>query len=101
MTTYKINWSSRGMSDLLSCIEFVANVSLKAADDLKEELFDAATSLSTFPERNPIFEMTKSFPEIVRKCIVSKRYILLYIIRNDAVTIYRVLDSRRKFTHLI
>ena len=101
MTLYSIVWSTKALSDLAECIQFLFNVSKQAAINLKNEAFSCATGLEAFPEKNPIFEMPKSFPFVLRKQIVSKRYILLYTIEKDKIVIYRMLDCRKQFGALI
>ena len=101
MDTYNIIITSKAQSDLSECVSFVLNASKEAAIDLVRTLYSTIESLSSFPERNPIFDMPKPFPFIVRKHIAEKRYIVLYAIENNQVVIYRILDSRRKFDSLI
>lgn len=101
MPSFKIIISSKAQSDLAERVSFTSNVSKEAASELAKELFDSIKSLSSFPERNPVFEMPKSFPFTVRKFIVKKTYIILYAIESDKVVIYRILDSRRKLSRLI
>ena len=101
MVLYQIIWSTKALSDLAECVQFVLNVSVEAANNLRNEAFSAANGLEAFPEKNPIFEMPKSFPFVVRKQIVSKRYALLYTIEKDKIVIYRMLDCRRQFNSLL
>ena len=101
MEKFNIIISSKAQSDLAECIGFVLNVSKDVTIKLANDTFSAINTLSTFPERNPIFEMPKSFPFIVRKLIINKRYIVLYTLENSNVIVYRVIDSRRQFDYLI
>ncbi|MBO4666977.1 MAG: type II toxin-antitoxin system RelE/ParE family toxin [Bacilli bacterium] len=101
MEKFNIIISSKAQSDLAECIGFVLNVSKDAAIKLANDIYSAINALSTFPERNPIFDMPKAFPFIVRKLIVNKRYIVLYALENSNVIVYRVIDSRRQFDYLI
>ena len=101
MEKYKVIISSKAQTDLANCISFVLNVSKEASIDLANSFYSSFDSLTTFPERNPIFEMPKSFPYQIHKQIINGRYIALYAIQNDKVIIYRILDSRRKFDYLI
>ena len=98
---YSVIWTKTAVSDLSTCIRFVLNVSKEAAKQLKNDISKAGESLFMFPERNPVFEGPKSFPHVIRKHVVNNRYILLYTIEERSVVIYRVLDSRRKFIHLL
>lgn len=101
MDTYKIIVSSKAQSDLAECIGFVLNVSKEAAYSLADDIYSSIKLLETFPERNAIFEMPKSFPFTIRKLVINKRYLTLYAVEGDKVVVYRILDSRRKFDHLI
>ena len=101
MNQYSVVWSAKALSDLAECVQFVLNVSKKAALDLREETFTNSKNLELFPEKNPIFEMPKSFPFVLRKQVISKRYILLYSIENEKVVIYRMIDCRRQYNSLL
>jgi len=101
MDTLKIIITSKAQSDLSACVGFVLNVSKESAYTLANDIFFSIESLKTFPERNPIFEMPTSFPFTIRKFVINKRYIVLYAIEDNAVVIYRILDSRRKFDYLL
>lgn len=101
MQVYNIYISSKAQTDLAECIGFVLNVSEEAATKLAKEFEDSLGSLRTYPERNPIFEMPKSFPLDMRKHIVNNCYIILYSIENSNVVVLRILDSRRNFDYLL
>ena len=101
METYCIDWSARAISDFSDCVTFLKNVSLSAAKELVHDIDLAVLSLSSFPEKNPVFIMPKSFPLVIRKLIVKKRYIVLYSIEEQTIVIYRVLDARRKFDSIL
>ena len=101
MQVYNIFVSSKAQSDFADCVGFVLNVSEEAALLLAKNFEESFVSLRTFPERNPVFEMPKSFPSIMRKHIVNNRYVVLYAIENSNVVIYRIIDSRRNFAWLL
>ena len=98
---YSVVWLQTALSDLSSCVLFVLKVSAEAAKQLKKDIEKAGNSLALFPDKNPVFEGPKSFPFVLRKQIVNNRYILLYTVEEQKVVIYRILDSRRKFGHLV
>lgn len=97
----RIQWSEKAVGDLGEHVAFQRRVSVEAASGLAAKILSAGESLTTFPERFQEFEMPSGFPVVVRKCVVDKRYILLYGIENERVIIYRVLDARRKFDGLL
>ena len=101
MDNYNVIISSKAQTDLAECVGFVLNVSKEAANNLANNIYEATESLSFFPERNPVFEMPKSFPFVVRKQVVNQRYVILYTVENKNVVIYRIIDTRKKFNHLI
>ena len=101
METFNVVITSKAQSDLSECVSFVLAVSKEAAISLANSIFVSIESLSFLPERNPIFNMPKPFPFIVRKHIVDKRYIVLYTIENNQVVVYRIIDSRRQFNYLV
>ena len=100
MTEYKIIISPKAQEDILSCIGFVKNVSLDAAHQLFEDIYSFIESLSTFPERNSIFEMPQGTNREIRKGIVNKRYIVVYEVEKQIV-IHRIIDSRKGFEQLL
>lgn len=100
MNKYEIEISPKAQEDILTCIEFVKNVSLEAAEKLFDDLFQSIESLETFPERNSLFEMPQGTNREIRKGIVNKRYLILYEIEKRVV-IHRVLDTRKGFEQLI
>ena len=101
MEDFNIVISSKSQQDLSECIGFVLNVSKETATNLSNDVFSAINSLKTFPERNPVFDMPKTFPFVIRKLIINKRYVVLYSMEDKNVVVYRILDSRRKFDHLL
>lgn len=101
MESFIVIISSRAQSDLSECVGFVLNVSKESALKLANDIYSSIESLSSLPERNPVFEMPKPFPFIIRKLVINKRYVALYSIEANNVVIYRIIDSRRKFDYLI
>jgi len=100
MDKYEIVISSKAHEDLLNHIGFVKNVSLEAAKQLSEDLYNFIESLKTFPERNPLFEMPLGYKNEMRKGIVNKRYIVIYEI-DKQIVVHRILDSRKGFEQLL
>ena len=94
MDNYKINLLSKAQEDLSEIIQLVLNVSKDVAIKLKKELYDSLEALTNYPERNPVFETAHSFPYVVRKQIVSNRYIILYSVVLDQIYVYRIINSR-------
>ena len=101
MDKFQVIITNKAQSDLADCVGFVKRVSIEAAKQLASDLYSSFYNLDTFPEKNPVFPMPKSFPFVLRKQIVNQRYIVLYTVEKQDVIIYRVLDARRKFDYII
>jgi len=101
MGSFEILITSRAQSDLAECVGFVLKVSKEAGRKLAKDIYSSIESLRTFPERNVVFPMPKSFPNAVRKLVINKRYLVLYAVTAQRVIVYRILDARRKFDNLI
>ena len=101
MKSYYLNWLPKSVSDLGEHIAFLRKVSEEAAKKTSLAIITMANSLTQFPERFPEFSMPRNFPVVIRKCVVAGRYILLFGVCDDSVTIYRVLDARRSFDGLL
>ena len=101
MKNYKLEWLPKSVGDLGQHIAFINKVSPEAATRTAASVVDAANSLVTFPERFPEFPMPQNFPIVIRKCVVEGRYVILFSVGKEAVTVYRVLDARKKFDGLL
>ena len=98
---YQVVISDRAVGLLLRHVHFVAQVNVQAAERLREEIMEAAKSLQRFPERNmwlcdPMLPVSK-----YRKMLVSKRYLLVYQIKDDTVLIEYLLDCRQDYQWLL
>ena len=100
MEDYKIIITSKAHLDIADIVGFLVNVSEKAAIEISNSIYSGIKSLSTLPERNPLFKLPNIGLE-ARKLIVVKRYIIIYAIIDKDVVIYRVLDARRSFEGLL
>ena len=96
--------TSRAHKNILECIEFVKKVSDDVAVNLYKEFIEKIESLSSFPNRCKKVKGLKFKTEPVRKMLVNNgRYLILYFVKKNKVTILTVLDSRRenKFLKLL
>ena len=98
---YQVVISDRAVGLLLQHVRFVAQVNVQAAERLREEIMKAVKSLQSFPERNmwlsdPMLPVSK-----YRKMLVSKRYLLVYQIKDDTVLIEYLLDCRQDYQWLL
>ena len=79
---------------------FLAQVDPKAAEDCKREIINGIRSLEKMPERFPLFEPENRLSPY-RKMFIPKRYLVLYIIKEDTVYIEYILDCRQDYGWLI
>ena len=96
MDKYKIVITQRAFSDICECVLFVNAVSNGAAKKLYEEIMASIHSLETFPEVYPFIDGLVIGNSKVRRMVIhSGRYIIIYKVEKDIVTIYDILDSRK------
>ncbi|NLI12561.1 MAG: type II toxin-antitoxin system RelE/ParE family toxin [Peptococcaceae bacterium] len=98
---YTVIVSDRATDMLMQHVRFMAQTSLKAADKLRTEIIEAAKSLESFPERNSWLSDPVLPAHKYRKMIISKRYLLIYQIKDDAVFIEYILDCRQDYKWLL
>lgn len=96
MGSYKIVITQRAYSDITECVLFVNNVSNEAAKSLHVEIISSIRSLVTFPKAYPVIEgMVIKDQEIRRMPIHNGRYLVIYGVNADTVTIIDIIDSRK------
>ena len=96
MKSYNITITQRAFSDITECVLFVNNISAESARKLYKDIVSSISSLKTFPNAYPEVEsLTIGKAKIRRMPIHHGRYLLLYKVEDDLVTIYDVIDSRR------
>lgn len=96
----KVIISERATDMLIQHVRFMAQVSPEAADKLRAEIIEAPRSLQNLPERylelfDPGLPTNK-----YRKMIISKRYCLVYQIKDETVHIDYILDCRQDYQWL-
>jgi len=97
---YKVLISQRAANMLIHHVRFMAQASPEAADRLRTEIIEASRSLQNLPERSlELFEPVLSTNKY-RKLIVSKRYCLVYQIKDETVHIDYILDCRQDYQWL-
>ena len=96
MNEYKITITQRAFSDINECVLFVNLVSKEVAKELHKEIIDSINSLKSFPNAFPNIEgLTIGGIAVKRMPIHHGRYIILYKVETDLVTIYDIIDSRK------
>jgi len=86
---------------LLEHARFLAQVSENAAYRLVDEFYNNAKSLEHMPERCPWLSDINIPSKKYRKLILEKRYLILFIIREDTVYIDAVVDCRQDYGWLL
>ena len=96
MNAYKIAITQRAFSDINECVLFVSNDSKEAAKVLYTEIISTINSLKTFPNAYPNIEgLVIGGINIKRIPINHGRYLIIYKVEGDLITIYDVIDSRK------
>lgn len=91
MTEYKIHYTSDAFSDLDRIIDYIS-INLKApqtAIRLGERIMDEIRTLSTFPERNTLFDTEPERSRGFRRLIVDN-YSAIYFVEDSDVVIVRI-----------
>lgn len=97
---YKVLISGEAKHMLSEHIYFLAQVDPKSAEGLRHEMINGIRSLEKMPERYPLFEPDNRFSPY-RKMFIPKRYLVLYLIKEDTVYIEYILDCRQDYGWLI
>ena len=82
-------------------IQFLSNVSIKAAIKLNEILKDYILILKYFPKIGKMIYKIKEPPIQFRKLVINKQYILIYYIQKNNVFIDDILDARQNNSNKI
>lgn len=86
---------------LVSHARFLAQVNETAALRLIEAFQEKAKSLERFPERNPGLIDPLITAGKYRKLLLEKRYLLIYQIKETAVYVDAVVDTRQDYGWLL
>lgn len=96
MNKYNVVITQRAFFDISECVLFVNNVSNEAAKDLYQQLIKSISELECFPNKYPDIEgLLIAGTRVKRMPVHQGRYIVLYKIDKDTVTVYDVIDSRK------
>ncbi len=98
---YKVIISERATDMLIEHVRFMAAVSLQAAEKLRAEIIEASESLQSLPERNTWFSDPLLSTNKYRKMIISKRYLLLYQIKEDTVYMDYIINFNKDIAILM
>lgn len=98
---YSIIVSNKASDMLQRHIAFIANVSKKAARDQKNEIVSAIKKLKDDADIYPFFENEYIPKNKYHKYVVSKRYIILYQIKDGTVYVDYIIDTRQDYGWLL
>jgi len=98
---YTVIVSDRAKDMLVQHVRFVARINLQAADKLRTEIIEAVKSLESFPERNSWLSDPVLLENKYREMIISRRYSLIYQIKDNVVFIDYILDYRQDYKWLL
>lgn len=97
---YKLEFLPISLNDMVEIVGYIGNT-LKnpiAADNLSNELIQAAERLSEFPYSNPVYSPLRPLKYEYRKQLV-KNYIMFYWVDEEkkTVTVARVIYGKRDY----
>lgn len=98
---YDVVISDEATQMLVSHTRFLAQVSEAAALRLIQSFQEKAGSLKQFPERNPWLADPLIPAGKYRKLLFEKRYLLIYQIKESAVYVDAVVDTRQDYGWLL
>jgi hypothetical protein len=98
---YMVSISDKASEMLISHAQFLANVSEEAAKNLIEDFKLSAYSLERFPDRNPWLSDSAMPINKYRKLLFSKRYLLIYQIKQGMVYVDYIVDCRQDYGWLL
>lgn len=98
---YKVIVSEKAREMLKKHIAFIANVSKESAKKQKDVIIQSIKKLKEDAEIYPFFENDYIPKNKYHKYVISKRYIILYQIRDDIVYIDYVIDTRQDYSWLL
>ena len=99
--TYDVIVADEAARQIETHVYFVADISTDAAYELNDTLEAAIVSLRDMPERNPFFNGPYLPANKYHKMVISKRYLILYQIRDRFVYVDYVLDCRQDYRWLV
>ena len=98
---YKIIISDKASDMLQKHIAFIGNVSKTSAKKEKDNIVSAIKKLKEDAQIYPFFENEFSPRNKYHKYVVSKRYIILYQIKDNVVYVDYILDTRQDYSWLL
>ena len=101
MDKYRVFLSPRAKTMLEKHIDFLAQLNIDAAIDLKDAFLKALRSLESMPLRSPVLESKYLKYGKYRKMLVEKRYLIIYQIKDHTVYVDYIVDCREDYQWLL
>lgn len=98
---YEVIVSAEAALNIETHVLFVADVSIEAAFELKDSIMSAIRSLEQMAERHPFLNEKYLPMNKYHRMVVSKRYLVLYQIRDNTVFVDHVMDCRQDYRWLL
>jgi len=100
-TIYSVEISDAALTMLDSHVAFLAKVNINAAIKLMDEILDDIASLSEHPERYPAYHNRFVSDSRYRKMLSMGRYLVLYEVGSNTVSVDYIVDCRQDYEWLI
>ena len=94
-SVYDVIIDSAANDRMFEHFEFLARVSVSAADKLLDKLLADIQSLEKLPHRNPSYNRPYLTPGKYRYMVSSERYNIIYQIDGDYVFVDDIQDARQ------
>ncbi|MBQ0035453.1 MAG: type II toxin-antitoxin system RelE/ParE family toxin [Firmicutes bacterium] len=98
---YKIVISNKANQLIKNHLLFLANVSKESARKLNKEFKSAIKKIAEDPKMYQLFECEFIPYGKYRKYVVSKRYLIIYHIKEDSIFVDYVIDTRSDYSWLV
>ena len=94
-TEFAVSVDVSAKAKMANHTKFLAQVSVPAAQRLRNAYYSALKSLETNPHRCPLYNTNSDIEEELRYLLFSKRYRIVFEIDGKAVYVYDVQDARQ------
>jgi len=98
---YEVKVTDTAWQQLLKHAQFLANVSVSAAEQLVEDFIESTRTLSQMPERCPWLVHDAIPFQKYRKLLIGKYHMALFQVRGNVVYITAALDCRQDYGWLL
>ena len=97
---YKIRITPLVIHDIKSIVDYIAEDNETTAKEMGEKLYIVIEDLKTFPNSGSNLS-NKISVKVDYKYVICERYMIVYKVQDDYVSVYRVFDMRRDYKGLL